>query len=124
MEPEASPIQSLSAVTLVTGDMAAAVRFYRELGFTTLYGGPTAPFTSFAAGESFLNLQLIGGAGDRQIWGRPIFWVRDVDEVYQKALDGGYRPSTEPRDAEWGERYFHILDPDGHEVSFARPLER
>ena len=27
-----------------------------------------------------------------------------------------------PRDAEWGERYFHILDPDGHELSFARPL--
>ncbi|MEE9270499.1 MAG: VOC family protein, partial [Candidatus Krumholzibacteria bacterium] len=24
--------------------------------------------------------------------------------------------------AEWGERYFHITDPDGHELSFARPL--
>ncbi|MHC4164482.1 MAG: VOC family protein, partial [Planctomycetota bacterium] len=27
-----------------------------------------------------------------------------------------------PADAEWGERYFHITDPDGHELSFARPL--
>ena len=27
-----------------------------------------------------------------------------------------------PRDAEWGERYFHITDPDGHELSFARPV--
>jgi uncharacterized glyoxalase superfamily protein PhnB len=29
---------------------------------------------------------------------------------------------TEPADAPWGERYFHVRDPDGHELSFARPL--
>jgi catechol-2,3-dioxygenase len=23
----------------------------------------------------------------------------------------------------WGERYFHMSDPDGHELSFAYPLE-
>jgi hypothetical protein len=27
-----------------------------------------------------------------------------------------------PRDASWGERYFHMLDSDGHELSFARPI--
>ncbi|MCY3569357.1 MAG: VOC family protein, partial [Chloroflexi bacterium] len=26
--------------------------------------------------------------------------------------------------APWRERYFHIVDPDGHEISFAKPLER
>jgi len=31
-------------------------------------------------------------------------------------------PGTTPADAEWGERYFHLTDPDGHEISFARPL--
>jgi catechol-2,3-dioxygenase len=30
--------------------------------------------------------------------------------------------SEKPRNASWGERYFHMLDPDGHELSFARPL--
>jgi uncharacterized glyoxalase superfamily protein PhnB len=35
----------------------------------------------------------------------------------------GVTPSTIPEDAPWGERYFHINDPDGHEVSFARRLE-
>jgi uncharacterized glyoxalase superfamily protein PhnB len=29
-----------------------------------------------------------------------------------------------PSDAPWGERYFHVTDPDGHELSFARPLGR
>ncbi|HWC29302.1 MAG TPA: VOC family protein, partial [Dehalococcoidia bacterium] len=43
---------------------------------------------------------------------------------YAKALAAGLQPSSEPRDAEWHERYFHILDPDGHELSFARPIPR
>ena len=46
----------------------------------------------------------------------------DVDAVYERALAAGLQPSTHPRDAEWGERYFHIFDPDGHEISFAKPL--
>jgi hypothetical protein len=24
-----------------------------------------------------------------------------------------------PQDAPWGERFFHVTDPDGHELSFA-----
>jgi uncharacterized glyoxalase superfamily protein PhnB len=27
-----------------------------------------------------------------------------------------------PTDAPWGERYFHLRDPDGHELSFAKLL--
>jgi len=27
-----------------------------------------------------------------------------------------------PKDAPWGERFFHVTDPDGHEISFAEPL--
>src|SRR6266478_4621331 len=54
-------------------------------------------------------------------WGRVIFYA-DVDALYGRALAAGYQPTTVPRDAEWGERYFHLIDPDGHELSFARPL--
>ena len=32
-------IQSISAITLATHDMARAVRFYRLLGFELFYGG-------------------------------------------------------------------------------------
>jgi uncharacterized glyoxalase superfamily protein PhnB len=56
------------------------------------------------------------------IWGRVIFWVADVDAMYDRALEEGYAPETRPADAPWGERYFHLRDPDGHELSFARPL--
>ena len=36
----------------------------------------------------------------------------------------GYQIEAPPRDAEWGERFFHLTDPDGHELSFAWPLKR
>jgi uncharacterized glyoxalase superfamily protein PhnB len=55
-------------------------------------------------------------------WGRAIFYVDDVDAFYGNAVARGLRPEAPPRDAPWGERYFHIVDPDGHELSFAIPL--
>ena len=48
--------------------------------------------------------------------------VTDVDALYDRALANGYQTATVPRDAEWGGRFFHLIDPDGHELSFARPL--
>jgi len=115
-------IESISAVTLATHDMARAVQFYRALQFHLVQGGEHAAFTTFAAGASYLN--LIPQGPDRQWswWGRVIFHVADVDALYQRAVQAGFSPRTEPADAIWGERYFHITDPDGHELSFARPL--
>jgi len=49
-------IESISAVTLATHDVARAVRFYRMLGFEIIHGGENAAFTSFRAGTSYLNL--------------------------------------------------------------------
>ena len=115
-------IESISALTLATHDMARAVRFYAALGFTVQHGGETAAFTSFAAGSGYLN--LIAQAADRawSWWGRVIFHVADVDAFHRHAVGRGLKPDFEPRDAGWGERYFHISDPDGHELSFARPM--
>jgi uncharacterized glyoxalase superfamily protein PhnB len=48
--------------------------------------------------------------------------VADLDELYEHARAAGFSSATAPGDAEWGERYFHVKDPDGHELSFARPL--
>ena len=115
------PVESISAVTLGTGDMAVSVAFYEALGFQALYGGADAPFTSFRVGTGYLNLQA-GNDLPAQVWGRVIFWVDDVDAMYERAMAAGYWPVTQPADAPWGERYFHIHDPSGHELSFARPL--
>jgi catechol 2,3-dioxygenase-like lactoylglutathione lyase family enzyme len=123
--PQAGRVESISAVTLVTADMASAVAFYDALGFEPSYGGPTAAFTSFRVGTGNLNLQLDPQRpplDNRAVWGRIVLWVDNVDAMYQRACSAGMVPAAPPMDAAWGERYFHIRDPDGHELSFARPL--
>lgn len=113
----------LSAVTLATSDMARAVAFYRSLGFELRSGGEDAPFTTFdLAGGAAFNLELQPPERSWSWWGRVIFHVDDVDAMYRRALDLGLEPEAPPRDASWGERYFHLSDPDGHELSFAKPL--
>lgn len=75
---------------------------YRMLGFEIIYGGDDAAFTSFRPGTSFLNLDLGGDASS--------------------SIAAGCGPDTASRDTEWGERFFHLTNPDGHELSFAWPL--
>jgi len=117
-------IESISAVTLATKNMRRAVEFYALLGFQLIHGGEEAAFTSFHAGPNFLN--LISHASDSSLtwWGRVILYESDVDGLYARLVAAGYQPLTAPRDAEWGERFFHVSDPDGHELSFAWPVAK
>ncbi len=128
----------LSAVTLHVTDMSASVEFYAVLAGTIVFGGSDSAFTSIRLGGddihdgSFLNLALrregtdpVGPAAptDRVGWGRWIVHVDDPDEIHARFADRGFVSETAPSDAPWGERYFHIRDPDGHELSVARPID-
>ncbi len=125
MSEQPDPLESISAITLLVRDMTVSVAFYEALGFRLLAGGPAAAFTTFRVGTGYLNLQLDAARPVRDpIWGRVVLWVDDVDVMFRRALAAGLSPATSPADAPWGERYFHIRDPDGHELSFARPLAR
>jgi catechol 2,3-dioxygenase-like lactoylglutathione lyase family enzyme len=115
-------IQHISAVTLAVQDMARAVAFYQNIGLSMLYGGAKASFTSFRLGNTFLNL-ILSPAYQGRWWGRVIFRVDDVDAFHEALRGQGLNPEP-PRDGEWGERYFHIKDPDGHELSFAALLRK
>jgi catechol 2,3-dioxygenase-like lactoylglutathione lyase family enzyme len=117
-------IECISAITLATHDMSRAVNFYRLLGFEIIYGGGDAPFTSFRAGASYVNLIAQPSERTWSWWGRVIFYHADVDSLHASMIAAGYPPDTAPRDAEWGERFFHVTDPDGHELSFAKPLRQ
>ena len=114
--------EGISAITLATHDMARSVDFYEALGFVLKFGGREAAFTSFHVGTGYLNVTKVQADRHWSWWGRAIFHVADVDAVYARACSAGLAPAFAPRDAAWGERYFHIVDPDGHELSFARPL--
>jgi catechol 2,3-dioxygenase-like lactoylglutathione lyase family enzyme len=115
-------IDSISAITLGTHDMARSVLFYRTAGFLLLYGGGDAAFSSFRAGAGYLNITLQPLERHWTWWGRVIFYETDLDRLHARLIEAGYHPDSAPADAAWGERFFHITDPDGHELSFAWPL--
>jgi len=115
-------VEKISAVTLRVANMSGSVRFYRDvLGMEVIYGGEDAFFSSLRAKDveyPILNLEQ-----GRPVtgWGRMIFYMADVDAFWTYLKERGFDPER-PRDASWGERYFHLCDPDGHELSFARPI--
>lgn len=115
-------VESISAVTFRVRDMRASVQFYRDvLGMDLVYGGEDAGFSSLRAkGADDLILNLEQGRSVTG-WGRMIFYVADVHAFWEYLRGKGFNPES-PRDASWGERYFHMPDPDGHEVSFACPI--
>ena len=114
-------IQHLSAVTFAVRSMPEVMTFYTQLGFTLVTGGPHAQFSTFQAGEAFVNLTL-SPTYTPTWWGRTIFRVDDVDALYQTVLAQGLTPTSPPQNGAWGERYFHLTDPNGHELSFAQLL--
>ena len=116
-------IERISAVTFIVANMKDSIRFYGDvLGMEIVYGGEDSGFSSLRAKEMecpILNLQQGRSVPN---WGRMIFYVADVDAFWSYLSKRGFQPER-PRDASWGERYFHMPDPDGHELSFARPIE-
>jgi len=115
-------IEKLSAITLNVTDMERSLLFYRDaLGFALLYGSPNAGFSSLRIPGSespIINLQQGGATAG---WGRMIFHVADVDAFWTHLKEKGFEPDS-PENGSWGERYFHIHDPDGDELSFAGRL--
>ena len=127
-------VSKISAVTLLVSDMKRSVDFYSKIpNFKIVYGGPDAQFTSFLIDDtvkSYLNLKL--GKTHHKIWelsdfGRIIFYTDDVDDLFtymqdDKTVSELGKFESKPLDAAWGERYYHMRDPDGYKLSFATPL--
>lgn len=114
-------VSHISAVTLAVHDMKRALTFYQKMGLPLSHGNDATTFASFQAGNGFINLLVIPHYMP-VFWGRVIVHVDDVDRFYRYMKGQGLSPN-EPRNGEWGERYFHITDPDGHELSFAKRLQ-
>ena len=122
-------MSKISAVTLLVSDMKRSVEFYSKIpNFKVVYGGSDNQFTSFLiddVAKSYLNLKL----NETRLpnFGRIIFYVDDVDELFaymenDETISGLGKLESKPQDATWGERFFHALDPDGYKMSFATPI--
>ena len=136
-------ILKISAITLPTNDMKKSVDFYSKIpNFKIVYGGPDSQFTSFLIedmAKSYLNLKLHSKFGEevRKVerlsrahsagLGRIIFYVDDVDDLFtymqnDETISRLGKLESKPQDAVWGERFFHVLDPDRNKLSFATPI--
>jgi catechol 2,3-dioxygenase-like lactoylglutathione lyase family enzyme len=85
---------------------------------------------------SCLNLELLKdhrnnskkfGVKKNADFGRIIFHTDNVDTLYHQLKYDRYMSKSttfenEPTDAPWGERFFHIRDPDYYQLSFAQPI--
>ena len=136
-------VYKISGVTLSVENMEKSCKFdFRIPGFKIAYGRSNADsFTTFEIGEDittkmYLNLELrtnnditISHLNNRRNFGRIIFYSEHVDELYSQfkndaSISELISFENEPRDALWGERFFHIRDPDGYELSFAMPIRK
>jgi catechol 2,3-dioxygenase-like lactoylglutathione lyase family enzyme len=145
-------VYRISAITLKVKDMKKSCTLYSKIpGFRMRYGGkPYDRFTTFEIGKgsktaTYLNLELIekveendssdfykkSNLGRRmkgsEDFGRIIFHTENVDTLYSYMKQDEYISRSvvfenEPTNAPWGERFFHIREANGYQLSFAQPL--
>jgi catechol 2,3-dioxygenase-like lactoylglutathione lyase family enzyme len=137
-------VYKISAVTLIIKNMERSCNFYSQIpGFKLVYGGSgNDTFTSYEIGtdtlKMYLNLELLvhnsynhttNDKRRRKRFGRIIFHTEDVDKLYSyfkrsECISKLILFENEPTNAIWGERYFHIREPDGYQLSFARHIDK
>ena len=134
-------VYKISAITLSVKNMKKSCKFYSRIpGFKIVYGGSNDDtFTTFKIGEDimmYLNLELSTNTNittthvdNRRKFGRIIFHTEDVDKLYlhfkgDASILELVSFENEPTDALWGERFFHMRDPDGYQLSFAMPMSK
>ena len=112
--------------------MESSCKFYSRIpGFRLVCGGISDSFTTYEIeGDSkmYLNLEL-RKKDNKKDFGRIIFHTSSVDELYASlkkdhAISKWGSFENEPTNASWGERFFHIRDPDGYQLSFATPIKK
>ena len=123
----------LNAIGIVVSDMERSIRFYRLLGLDV----PETP------GEGHVDTFLPNGVrfmldSEEVVRSFRPDWAREkgnqlalafecgspaeVDELYERVREAGFRPEKEPWDAFWGQRYAQLQDPDGVPVDLYASL--
>ena len=113
---------SLNALGIVASDMARSIRFYRLLGLDV----PETP------DEGHIDTFLDNGVRFMLDWQRQVGnqiamafecgSPAEVDEIYARVTEAGFHGEKQPWDADWGQRYASLHDPDGVPVDLYAAL--
>jgi catechol 2,3-dioxygenase-like lactoylglutathione lyase family enzyme len=126
----------LDAIGIVAQDLRRSLAFYRELGLeippdadnlphveATITGGLRLMWDPVETVRSFDPQWTPPSGGSRMGLAFLMDSPADVDQAYARLVSLGYHGHLEPFDAEWGQRYASIHDPDGNGVDLFAPLE-
>ena len=131
----------LDGFGLFVNDMAAMIRFYRDvLGFEIKEGEDSSNVYLVKDGTLFL---LYGRNDFEKMTSRKYEYIKglnghfeialyvdtfeEVDKAYADAISKGAVSVLEPEDEPWGQRTCYIADPEGNLIeigSFNKPFER
>ena len=122
----------LAAIGIVTSRMDEAVRFYRVLGVdvpdpdgdhleATLPSGVRLMWDTVELIKS-IDPDWVEPVGERMALAFECADPAEVDAVYRRLVDAGFKGKKEPWDAFWGQRYAQVYDPDGNGVDLFAPL--
>lgn len=118
----------------VVRDMAKTLRFYRQLGMEIPASADSEMHVEFVVAGGFRiafdTLEVVHSFDpDYQMPTTPHPGIAflcnspaEVDRLYAELVAGGYDGHKEPWDADWGQRYALIVDPDNHLVNLFAPL--
>ncbi|WP_326690517.1 VOC family protein [Streptomyces sp. NBC_01795] len=122
-------------IGMVTSDMAATLTFYRRLGLdipagsddqphveATTPGGVRIAWDTEETVRSFAPdwtppPRGAGRIGLAFLCDSPA----EVDKVYGELTEAGYEGHMSPWNADWGQRYAVVLDPDGNGIDLFAP---
>ena len=123
---------SISGLTLYVKDLDITSDFYEKLGFRA--GKRDEHSLTYYLNWFWIEFVLIAPAKgtifEKEAFASPkgsgayiAVSVDDVDEYYQKLISEGIKPSSEPRDWDWGRREFVLRDPDGYKLVFFKKIK-
>jgi uncharacterized glyoxalase superfamily protein PhnB len=124
-------VPRLSAIGIVSSDLARSRAFYDLLGIevaegdghveATMPNGLRLMFDTEDVMRSFRS-GWTRETGNQVALALECAGPAEVDEVYARVVSAGFEGEKEPWDAFWGHRYAQLRDPDGVPVDLYAPL--
>jgi uncharacterized glyoxalase superfamily protein PhnB len=125
-------VPELNAIGVVVSDLQRSLRFYRLLGLDFPESGEGHIEATLPNGTRFMLDEEAVVKSFRPDWTREqgnqlalafeCGSPAEVDELYAKVSEAGFKPEKEPWDAFWGQRYAQLQDPDGVPIDLYAPL--
>jgi predicted enzyme related to lactoylglutathione lyase len=121
----------ITSILLWVTENKLSEKFYKRLGFIVTTSNDRLSIVNLDGFE----LQLVNMrddemfnkdslAGDKGKGMYIYINVSNADQAYAKMVKDGIKPTTEPRDWDWGNREFIVKDPDGYKLCFWQKISK